>query len=115
MSCSVEPGAGDGLGKAVPLFERQYLTDSFYLYHSFSVIVAQPSEISKNWRGTPIDYETILKYTMRTKTNTGLRVNAVLVEKLYEKGLKASKMDLEKLNIERHEVNPLWNYTLHPN
>lgn len=74
------------------------------------------SEISKNWRGTPlIDYETILKYTMRTKTNTGLRVNAVLVEKLYEKGLKASKMDLEKLNIERHEVNPLWNYTLHPN
>jgi hypothetical protein len=35
-------GAGDGLGKAVPLFERQYLTGSFYLYHSFSVIVAQP-------------------------------------------------------------------------
>ena len=26
----------------MPLFERQYLTDSFYLYHSFSVIVAQP-------------------------------------------------------------------------
>jgi len=26
----------------VPLFERQYLTGSFYLYHSFSVIVAQP-------------------------------------------------------------------------
>jgi hypothetical protein len=23
-------------------FERQYLTDSFYLYHSFSVIVARP-------------------------------------------------------------------------
>ena len=23
-------------------FEREYLTDSFYLYHSFSVIVAQP-------------------------------------------------------------------------
>jgi len=26
----------------VPLFERQYLTGSFYLYHSFLVIVAQP-------------------------------------------------------------------------
>ena len=37
-----KPGAGDGLGKAVPLFERQYLTGSFYFYHSFSVIVAQP-------------------------------------------------------------------------
>jgi hypothetical protein len=30
LSSDVEPGAGDGLGKAVPLFERQYLTDSFY-------------------------------------------------------------------------------------
>jgi len=39
---AVQPSAGDGLGKAVPLFERQYLTDSFYLYHSFAVIVAQP-------------------------------------------------------------------------
>jgi hypothetical protein len=37
-----QPGAGDGLGKAVPLFERQYLTGSFYLYHRLSVIVAQP-------------------------------------------------------------------------
>jgi hypothetical protein len=26
----------------VPLFERHYLTGSFYLYHSFSVIVARP-------------------------------------------------------------------------
>jgi hypothetical protein len=39
---NAQPGAGDGLGKAVPLFERQHLTGSFYLYHSFSVIVAQP-------------------------------------------------------------------------
>ena len=37
-----QPGAGDGLGKAVLFFEKQYLTGSFYLYHSFSVIVAQP-------------------------------------------------------------------------
>jgi hypothetical protein len=39
---NAQPGAGDGLGKAVPLFERQHLTGSFYLYHSFSVINAQP-------------------------------------------------------------------------
>ena len=59
--------------------------------------------------------ETVLKYTKRTKTKTGLKVNAILVEKQYEKGIKASKDDLEKLNIERHEVNPSWNYTLYPN
>jgi len=74
------------------------------------------SEISKNWRGAPLtSYETVLKYTMRTKTTTGLNVNAVLVEKQYEKGLKASKLDLENLNIERHQINPSWNYTLRPN
>ena len=74
------------------------------------------SEISKNWRGTPlIDYETVHKYTLRTKTKTGLRVNAELVDKVYEKGLKASQKDLESLNIQQHKVNPSWNYTLYPN
>jgi len=29
-------------GQSRAVFERQYLTGSFYLYHSFSVIVAQP-------------------------------------------------------------------------
>jgi len=29
-------------GQSRAAFERQYLTDSFYLYHSLSVIVAQP-------------------------------------------------------------------------
>ena len=29
-------------GQIRAVFERQYLTDSFYLYHNFSVIVAQP-------------------------------------------------------------------------
>ncbi len=52
---------------------------------------------------------------MSTKTNTGLKVNAILVDKQYEKGLKATKMDLENLNIKRHKINPSWNYTLRPN
>jgi hypothetical protein len=74
------------------------------------------SEITKNWKGTPlIDYETVLKYTKTTKTKTGLRVNAILVDKIYEKGIKASEKDLQKLNIKRHGINPLWNYTLSPN
>lgn len=74
------------------------------------------SEISKNWQATPlIDYETVLKYTKSTTTKTGLITNAVLVDKKYEKGLKASEDDLKKLNIEYHEVNPSWNYTISPN
>lgn len=73
------------------------------------------SEITKNWQATPlIDYETVLKYTKSTKTTTGLRVNAILVDKKYKKGIKASEDDLKKLNIKYHEVNPSWNYTLYP-
>jgi hypothetical protein len=74
------------------------------------------SEITKNWQATPlIDYETVLNYTKSTKTTTGLRVNAVLVDKKYKKGLKASEDDLKNLKIKYHEVNPSWNYTLYPN
>ena len=74
------------------------------------------SEITKNWRGTPlINYETVYKYVLSTKTKTGLRVNAELVNKIYERGLKASKCELANLNVQRHEINPSWNYTLYPN
>jgi hypothetical protein len=73
------------------------------------------SEISKNWQGTPlIDYETVYQYTVSTKTTTGLQTEAILVSKQYEKGLKACKEDMENLNIQRHESNPVWNYTLSP-
>ncbi len=61
------------------------------------------------------DYETVLKYTQTTKTDKGLEVEAVLVDKLYKKGLKASKDDLRNLNINYHEINPSWNYTIFPN
>ena len=72
------------------------------------------SEISKNWRGTPlIDYETVYKY-VSTKTTIGLITEAILVGKKYQKGLKASNEEIGNLNIERHELNPLWNYTLSP-
>lgn len=74
------------------------------------------SEISKNWRATPLkDFETVLKYTKRTKTTTGLRVDAILVDKKYQKGIKATKGDLNRLNIKYHNVNSTWNYTLYPN
>ncbi len=74
------------------------------------------SEISKNWKATPlVDFETVLKYTKRTKTTTGLKVDAILVDNNYQKGIKATKDDLNRLNIKKHEVNPTWNYTLYPN
>ena len=76
------------------------------------------SEISKNWKGAPlIDYETVLKYTCTTttKNENGLKVNGVLVSKQYQKGVKATKENLDSLNIVQHTINPEWNYTISPN
>jgi len=73
------------------------------------------SEISKNWRGTPlVDFETVLKYIRTTKTKAGMRVRAVSCHKKFKKDIKATKDQLEKLNIKRHKINPEWNYTLSP-
>ena len=56
-----------------------------------------------------------MKYTQTTKTEKGLKVEAMLVDKKYIKGIKASISDLKKLNIDYHEINPSWNYTISPN
>ena len=74
------------------------------------------SEISKNWRGTPLkDYETVLKYIKTTKTKTGLLVKAHLVIKNYKKGKTVSKEEFEDINLRKNEQIPKWNYTLLPN
>lgn len=73
------------------------------------------SEISKNWKGRPLDsYETILKYIRTTRTETGLRVRARLVTKQYRPGVKISAAQMKTLDLRPHEVQPHRNYTLHP-
>ena len=73
------------------------------------------SEISKNWAGRPLDsYETVLKYIRSTQTRTGLKVQAHLVSRVYEKGVKISDAQMQALNISRHDDLPKWNYTLCP-
>ena len=73
------------------------------------------SEISKNWAGKPLDsYETMLNYIRTTKTSSGLKVNAYLVNKKYEKGQSVSDDQMAKLSIAQHETLPKWNYTLTP-
>ena len=73
------------------------------------------SEISKNWKGTPlVDYETVYHYTKTTTTKTGLTVDAIMIDKQYKTGIKAEKKDIDNLNILRHEINSSWNYTIFP-
>lgn len=73
------------------------------------------SEISKNWKGRPLDsYDTCLNYIATTRTATGLNVKAYLDKREYEKGIEISKEQMDLLRLERHETLPKWNYTLRP-
>lgn len=71
--------------------------------------------ISLNWAGQPLKtFEFMLACIRGTDTDTGLRVDAFLVEKVYEKGIKVANELLKTLSIEWHEVCPRWNYTIMP-
>jgi len=73
------------------------------------------SEISKNWRGIPLEsYETALKYIRSTNTKTGLKVNSQLVKKHYEKGQKVSNHQMKQISLVRGKIFPDWNYTIVP-
>jgi hypothetical protein len=73
------------------------------------------SEISKNWAGCPLrSFDDVLHYIRDTKTQTGLAVQAHLVTKTYEKGVKVPDQQMDQLYIHQHEVCPNWNYTIYP-
>ena len=71
--------------------------------------------ISINWAGKPLrTFEAALTYIRGTTTETGLRVQAFLVDKVYEKGIKVTPEAMQTLNIQFAQVCPRWNYTIRP-
>jgi hypothetical protein len=71
--------------------------------------------ISINWAGHPLrTFETAVALIRGTATQTGLKVEAFLVDKVYEKGKKVADAVMATLNIERHSTCPSWNYTIRP-
>jgi len=71
--------------------------------------------ISMNWAGKPLEtFDFMLACIRGTDTDTGLQVEAFLVEKVYKKGIKVAKELMKTLLIECHEVCPRWNYTIKP-
>jgi Rhodopirellula transposase DDE domain len=71
--------------------------------------------ISLNWAGKPLrTFDAMLAYIGGTTTVTGLRVNAELVDQVYEKGRTVSATAMHDLNIQFAEVCPKWNYTIRP-
>lgn len=73
------------------------------------------SFISINWKGKPlVSYEAVVNLIGGTRTRTGLRIKARLDPRPYQKGLKISDEQMERIHIEVHAVHPHWNYTISP-
>lgn len=71
------------------------------------------SFISMNWKGTPLtDYEIIINLIEGTTTKKGLKIKAKIDKKIYTLGKKISERELKKINLQRHTINPQWNYTI---
>jgi hypothetical protein len=73
------------------------------------------SYISLNWAGKPLrSFGALLKYIRGTTTETGLKVEACLMDREYEKGIKVSTQEMNALNLHRRRVCPKWNYAIKP-
>jgi len=71
--------------------------------------------ITQNWRGRPLtDRLAVVKLIGATTTKTGLKVESALDTRTYQKGIKVSKAEIERLNITGDAFHPEWNYTIRP-
>src|ERR1700675_3374050 len=71
--------------------------------------------ITQNWRGRPLESRTaVVELIAATTTKTGLKVECVLDERTYEKGIKVSDAEMDALDIRGDTFHPEWNYTVHP-
>jgi transposase len=74
------------------------------------------SQISINWKGQPLlDIETVIQLIGAVVTKKGLKVTAMKEERKYEKGIKITDDELERVNLDKHPFHGEWNYTIRPN
>ena len=74
------------------------------------------SFISMNWKEKPLyDHATIINLIAATTTTQGLKVYARLDKRTYLKGIKISKEEMAKVNLQPHTFHGDWNYTIKPN
>ena len=71
--------------------------------------------ITQNWRGRPLtDRVAVVELIGATTTETGLKVECLLDERIYEKGIKVSDAEMAALNVTGDVFHPEWNYTIKP-
>jgi len=73
------------------------------------------SFISKNWRGQPlISLAVIVSLIGSTTTEKGLKVECVIDEGEYERGVEVSDEEFDSIIIKPHKFRGEWNYTISP-
>jgi hypothetical protein len=70
--------------------------------------------VSINWAGQPLrSLETMLGWVRGTEVG-GVGVTASLDRATYPTKVRVSNAEMKRLDLERHEVCPAWNYTISP-
>lgn len=73
------------------------------------------NQISSNWAGKPLrSFEVMLNYIRHTTTETGLKVKAFLVDRVFERARQVTQAERVALNLVRRPICPNWNYMLKP-
>ena len=73
------------------------------------------SQISKNWRGRPLEMiQIIVNLIASTTTKEGLTVQCTVDGNVYERGIKISDEELKALNLTPNEWHGEWNYIIAP-
>ena len=71
------------------------------------------SFITKNWRGKPlISLEAIVNLIANTTTEKGLEIKAMKDTNIYQKGIKVSDEEMEKINLKKDDFRGKWNYVI---
>ena len=69
--------------------------------------------ISKNWQGQPlVDIETVVKLISSTTTKRGLKVDCVVDQNTYERGLAVSDEAFAAIDLEPIAPFGQWNYII---
>jgi hypothetical protein len=73
------------------------------------------SFVSKNWRGRPLSsLAVIVSLIGATTTETGLKVDCVIDDRAYERGVEVSDEEFDAIRIKPHKFHGEWNYTISP-
>ncbi len=73
------------------------------------------SQISKNWRGRPLEtLEIIVNLISSTTTNSGLLIKCGVDKHTYISGIKISDKELLTLNMVKDSFHGDWNYMVYP-